>query len=123
MLLSIDSVKDLDTVEWDGTAWVWPEGNHLVEHDTDVDSATTRCADFDWEPSGSKGLMVWGTSSGSLSYKTYTASTSTWNGASTITATGTHPWVQLRRNPRDVSGDVKILGAMLNSNNDLGALK
>lgn len=32
---------------------------------------------------------------------------------------GTHPWVQLRRNPRNVFGDTRMLGATLNSNHDL----
>lgn len=117
MTVSVDSGSALNTIRWDGSAWTKDSA-----HDTSVDASSTRCADFSWEPSGSKGLLVWGTSSGSLSYKTFTAPSS-WSGTSTKTAAGTHPWVQLRRNTRDVSDDAKILGAMLNSNYDLGALK
>jgi hypothetical protein len=116
MAVIVDSRRDLNTVRWDGSSWTRDS-----EHDSNVDTSSTRCADFEWEPSGSKGLLVWGTSSGSLSYKTFTAP-STWSGTSTITAADTHRWVQLRRNTDDVSGDIKILGGTLNNNDDLGAL-
>lgn len=117
MLVSVDRILDLNTADWNGTVWT-----AHTEHDADVDDYNARVADFEWEPSGSKGLLVWGTTAGFLSYKTFTAP-STWSSASTVAAAGTHPWVQLRRNPRNVDGDVKILGAMLNSNFDIGALK
>lgn len=121
MAVCIPDFKGADgsliTIRWDGSSWTLDS-----THDTQVDAYSSRCADFAWEPSGSKGLLVWGTTSGSISYKTFTAP-STWSGISTVTASGTHPWIQLRRNTKDESGGVKILGAMLNSNNNLGALK
>lgn len=116
LYMVIDSGYNLNTAYWSGSAWTVHS-----EHDAAVDTHARRCADFEWEPSGGKGLLVWGTSSGSLSFKTFTVP-STWSSASTITAAGRHPWVQLRRNTK-VTDNVRILGAMLNSNNDLGALK
>jgi len=115
--LVIDAGSDLNTAFWDGTAWtVHPE------HDSAVNTNARRCADFEWEPTGSKGLLAWGTAPNTLSYKRFTAS-STWSGISTISTTGNELWVQLRRNLSDVASDAKILGAMLNNNFDLGALK
>jgi hypothetical protein len=118
MFLTVDSAKDLWTVDWNPTIWT----THSPAHDTAVDSATTRCADGDWEPTESKYLMVYGRSSGDVARKTWTTA-SGWSTVSSVTASGTHPWIQLRRNLRDVTGDVKILGAVLNSKNELGALK
>jgi hypothetical protein len=117
MFLTVDSLMDLWTVDWNPTTWT----THTV-HDTDVDFAGDRCADGDWEPTASKYLMVYGTVGGSVAMKTWTAA-SGWSGVGSVTAASTHDWIQLRRNPRDVAGDVKILGAMLNSNYDIGALK
>ncbi len=115
MLMAVAPNKDLDliTVRWDGSAWTLDPA-----HDVEVDSITTRVADFEWEISGGKGLLVWGTTTGSISWRTFTAP-STWDTVSTETNSGTHPWVQLARNPRDVNGDLKIAGATLNSDNDL----
>jgi len=117
MFLTVDDWPALWTVDWNPTTWT----THSV-HDTSVDYATTRCADGDWEPTGSKYLMVRGTDSGYVRWKTWTPA-SGWSSSTNTAATGNHYWIQLRRNPRDVTGDAKILGAMLNSNNDLGALK
>jgi len=115
--LVVDAGSDLNTAFWDGTAWtVHPE------HDSAVNTNARRCADFEWEPPGSKGLLAWGTAPNTLSYKRFTAS-SIWSGISTISTTGNELWVQLKRNPRDVASNAKILGAILNNNFDLGALK
>lgn len=113
MAVSVDSGRDLYTVRWNGSGWTRDS-----IHDSSVDFSSTRCADFEWEPSESNGLLVWGSGTGSLSYKTLTAS-STWSEISTVTSNGTHPWIQLR-NTR--ATDVKILGSMLNSNYNLGTL-
>jgi len=117
MFLVVSEAYDLYTADWNPTTWT----THSV-HDTLVDYSSTRCADGDWEPTGSKYLMVRGTESGYVRWKTWTPA-SGWSTATSVTASGTHNWIQLRMNPRSVSGDVKILGAMLNSNNQLGALK
>ena len=117
MFLTVDSVSDLWTVDWNPTAWT----THSV-HDIDVSFAADRCADGDWEPTGSKYLMVYGTTAGFIEWKTWTQA-SGWSGTTSVIAASSQHWIQLRRNPRNVVGDVKILGAMLNGNNDLGALK
>lgn len=116
LYMVIDGRYNLNTAYWNGNEWIIH-----AEHDNNVDTNTQRCADFEWEPSGGKGLLVWGTRSGSLSFKTFT-SPSTWSATSTITASGTHPWIQLKRNT-DPTSNTKILGAMLNNNFNLGALK
>ncbi|MCJ7762831.1 hypothetical protein MUP38_05180 [Candidatus Bathyarchaeota archaeon] len=117
MLTSVDSGSDLNTVYWSGDGdWSAP-----IEHDASVDYNAYRCADFAWEPTGGKGLLVWGTASGSISRKTFTAP-STWGSAATVNYTGTKAWIQLRTNTRTVGGDAKILGAVLNSAFDIGAI-
>ena len=117
MLISVDSGSDLNTVYWSGDGdWSAP-----IEHDASVDYNAYRCADFAWEPTGGKGLLVWGTLSGSISRKTFTAP-STWGSAATVNYTGTKAWIQLRTNTRTVGGDAKILGAVLNSAFDIGAI-
>jgi len=117
--VSVDQASDLNSAEWSGTTWTLH-----TEHDTNVDSATQRPADFAWESTGSKGLLVWGTTAGQIAYKTFTAP-NTWGTQQNPTmGANTHPWVQLRTNPRDIVGDVKILGAVLEDTVfDLGAIK
>lgn len=115
MVVIIDSGDDLNSVFWNGTLWGSP-----VEHDDGVTHPGSRCADFDWEPTGSKGLLVWSTAQDSVSYKTFTAP-STWGSSSTASNPAGHPWIQLRRSSRNA--DVKILGATLNGNQDLFGLK
>jgi len=113
----VDAGNDLNTAYWDGNTWTVH-----TEHDDAVDMNSQRCADFTWEPTGSNGLLVWGTNANQISYKTFTAP-NTWNAQANIAMGGsTHYWVQLKTNPKTVSGDVKILGAVLDSNNDLGAI-
>jgi len=117
--VSLDHQIDLNTAYWSGTAWTLH-----TEHDADVDSDAQRCADFAWEPTGSKGLLVWGTTTGQISYKTFTASNTWGTQQNPVMGANIHPWVQLRTNPRDIVGDVKILGAVLEGTVfDLGAIK
>jgi len=119
MVLAVgDNGADLSTVYWDGTAW-----GALVSQDTAMDFSNSRSFDFAWEATGSKGVLVWGTRSGQITYSAFTAP-STW-GAATDTGMGTntHRWVQLRANTAPVQGGPKILGAVLeNGANDLGAI-
>jgi len=96
------------------------------EVDDAIDSATTRPVDFDWEPTGNKGLIVWGTLQDYIHYNTYSISSGWGASWTTSVSMGTHihPWVQLRSNPRSISGDVKILGAVLEDTAyDIGAIK
>lgn len=114
MATVVDDSNGLTTITWDGSSW------SDTEHDTNIDTDSSRPADFAWEPSGGKGLLVWGTLSNQVTEKTFN-SPSTWSGISTTTTSGsgTHPWIQLRMNPRDIGGDVKILGVTLESSNEL----
>lgn len=113
LTIIIDGGSNLNSIFWNGSAWDAP-----TIHDTAILNPGTRSADFDWEPSGSKGLLVWSTAQGSVSFKTFTAPSS-WSGMSTVSNPGGHPWIQLRRNPKNVNGDVRIMGAILNSNQNL----
>jgi hypothetical protein len=113
---AVDAGSDLNTAYWSGSAWTVH-----TEHDAAVDTHAARCFDFAWNPTGSTGLLVWGTTANSISRKTFTPP-NTWGAATTATAAGTHPWVQLRTNPRYVTGDKYILGAVLNSNFDIGSI-
>jgi hypothetical protein len=113
MLISVDGSSDLNTVYYAGS------GDWTVQtpkHDLSVDTHTQRCADFAWEPTGSKGLLVWGTTAGEISYKTF-AAPNTWgpqqNPTMSTNSTNLHPWVQLRTNTRSIAGDTLILGAVL----------
>jgi hypothetical protein len=126
MCAGVNDLADLN-------AWAWnmaeenPGIYHMVnEVDDSVDASSQRCVDFAWEPIGNKGLIVWGTTSGRLNYNTYSISAG-W-GVSWTTyvsmAGGTHPWVQLKTNPRNVDGDIKVLGAVLTDTvYDIGAIK
>ncbi len=119
MVLAVgDNGSDLSTVYWDGTAW-----SARVTQDTGMDFNSARSFDFAWEDTGSKGLLVWGTTSGQITYRTFTAP-GTW-GTSTNAAMGTntHRWVQLRTKPAAVEGGARIFGGVLeNGANDLGAV-
>ena len=112
------TTSDLNTAYWSGSAWT-----AHTEHDSGIDTHATRCADFAWEPTGGKGLLVWGTATGVINWKSFTAP-NTWpsSGAPTM-AGGVHPWVQLRTNTRNIAGDMKILGIILTGTIfDLGAI-
>src|SRR5207249_3347965 len=59
---------NLNTCYWTGSAWA-----NLNLHDSAYDAVQTRAFDFAWENTGSKGLLVWGTTAGQITYKTCTA--------------------------------------------------
>lgn len=120
LYLVIDGGSDLNTAYWSGSTWTIH-----AEHDGTVDTNAQRSADFAWESTGNKGLLVWGTSAGAIAYKAFTAP-DTWGSQQnpSMGSGGTHPWVQLRTNPRSISGDEKILGAILEGSNvDIGAIR
>jgi hypothetical protein len=126
MCAGVNDLTDLN-------AWAWnmaeetPGRYHIVnEVDEGVDSNAQRCIDFAWESTGNKGLIVWGTTAGRINYNTYSVSTGWGASWATYVSMGvnTHPWVQLRTNTRNINGDVKILGAVLEATVlDLGAIK
>lgn len=120
--LVVDGGSDLNTAYWSGSAWTIH-----TEHDGTVDTNAQRCADFAWEPTGSKGLLVWGTSPGFITYRTFTAP-NTWTITTNVAmrsgaAARNHLWVQLRTNPRSINGDIMILGVVAEATDlDLGAI-
>ena len=114
---SFDVNLNLHTCYWDGSSF-----STEVNQDGNIDTEFDRPFDFAWESSGSKGLLVYGTTSGQLTYRTFTAP-STWGAATDIAyGSNTKRWVQARTNPLPVTGGTKILGAVMeNGDNDLGA--
>jgi len=109
---------NLHTCYWTGSGWA-----NWNTHDVGIDSTATRPFDFAWEDSGSRGILVWGTTAGQITYRTFTAP-NTW-GTITNVAMGanTHQWVQLRTNPSSTMGATKILGAVMEGTAlDLGAI-
>jgi hypothetical protein len=115
----VDGAQDLNTAYWNGSAWT----TH-AEHDGTVDSDAERCADFAWEPAGGKGILVWGTTAGQIAYKTF-ISPNTWGPQQNVVmGTNVHRWVQLRTNPRAVTGDMLVIGAVLEGATfDLGSIR
>jgi hypothetical protein len=99
-----------------------------VPRDAGVDTNAQRCADFAWEYNlapapKNQGILVYGTTAGQIAWRIFKAP----NYVGTVTNVGmgvnVHPWVQLKSNTRAVSGDVKILGAVLEGTVfDLGAI-
>ena len=117
---SSTTVSELETAYWSGSAWTVH-----TEHDAALDSNAQRPYDFAWEPTGGKGLLVYGTTADYITYETFTAP-NTWVGPTNIEmgSGGTHPWVQLRTNTRSISGDMMILGAVLEATYfDLGGIR
>jgi len=119
MLTMVDSGSDLHTGYWNGATW-----SITSNIDTAVDTNSRRPVDFEWEPTGSKGLLVRGTNSGQITWRTWTTGTGWGTDNNPSMGAYGHFWVQLRRNPRNVAGDIKILGAVAETTaNDLGAIK
>jgi hypothetical protein len=118
-LTVIDGAQDLNTAYWSGSAWTVH-----TEHDGTVDTDAERCADFAWEPTGGKGLLVWGTTAGQIAYETFTAP-NTWGMQQNLAmGANVHRWVQLRTNTRSITGDTLILGAVLEGTVfDMGAIR
>ncbi len=119
VLAAGENANGLYTCYWTGSAWA-----NLNTHDTAIDAAGTRVFDFAWESSGSKGLLVWGTTAGVITYRTF-AAPNTW-GITTNVAMGTnvHAWVSLRTNPLPQPGAATIVGAVMETTaNDLGEIR
>jgi hypothetical protein len=119
LFMVVDGGSDLNTAYWNGSEWTVH-----AEHDDTVDTNAQRPADFAWEPAGGKGLLVWGTTAGQITYKTFTAP-NTWGPQQNPTmGANIHPWIQLRTNTRNIAGDTLILGAVLEGTVfDLGAIR
>ncbi len=111
-----DSGSDLGTAYWNGATWTVTSNI-----DTAVDSATTRTVGFEWNPSGSTGILVWDTDTTGTTISTRVCSPQCT--ASTVTKStyaGTGAWMTLFSNPTN-SDTVNILGLRLNRNFDIGS--
>src|SRR5581483_11566574 len=95
-----------------------------ASQDTGITGTATRGVDFAWNPSGDTGISIvdFG-GSGGASYRTWTASTSTWGALTSISGiTGTTPWVQAATNPTDADS-INSLWSKMNSLFDIGSIK
>jgi len=126
MYVGVNSLTDLNAFAFDMADTPPSRVNAVDEVDDAIDSETSRPIDFDWEPTGNKGLIVWGTTTAQINYNTYSISSGWGASWTTYVSCGSniHPWIQLKSNPRNIAGDIKILGAVLEGTaNDLGAIK
>jgi len=92
---SVDSQNDYDSIHTANTNTVTLH----TQTDAAVDSASARPADFMWAGNNSTGLQIWGTASGSFSYRKFTAP-NTFGTAGTVSSTNLHHWFDCRTNPR-----------------------
>lgn len=118
MVCQVGDNRDLTCTQINAGALV----SRWVEHDTSVDRANTRSFDFVWEPSGSLGLLVWGTSSGSVSRRTYSGDSDSWGATGTVQYAGTHPWIIGAANSAGYD-TVRALFISINSQQDFGSMK
>lgn len=113
MLSVVDGDSDLNTSDWNGTAWAVH-----TEHDAAVNSHAMRTGTVEFEPTGSEALLVWVTDTTNISYKTWTPGAG-WSSTSTFDYPGADGrWIQARRDPRNV-GSARIMVATADLNNDL----
>src|SRR5947208_298889 len=64
ILLIGQTSSPVSSCYWSGSGW-----SNFVTHDAASDSWTTRSEDFAWESTGSRGLLVWGTTAGPITYR------------------------------------------------------
>ncbi len=127
MYVGVNDLTDLNAFAFDMANSPPTRVNTVNEVDDSIDSNAARCVDFAWEPTGNKGLIVWGTTAAQIHHNTYSISTGWGASWTTYDSMGTaiHPWVQLRTNPRSISGDTMILGAVMEGGTAyrIGAIK
>ncbi len=117
MAVFVDSGSDLHAAYWSGASWTVTSN-----HDLAVDVIAGRPADFEWNPSGSTGKLVWDTDTTgtTLNVSTWTTG-SGWVADPTISSyAAAGRWVALYGNPTD-SNTVNVLGGRLNANFDIGS--
>src|SRR5207244_5066107 len=92
--------------------------------DIPIDQYLYRAFDFAWEATGSKGLLVWSTTAGQITYRTFTAP-DTWGSITNVAMGATdHTWIHVRTNPSLQAGATKILGAASeNTAQSLGGIR
>ena len=111
-----DSRPALHTGYWNGATWALTSSI-----DTGVDSGTARPADFEWNVTGSAGILVWDTDGAGVLLSQRPCTPQCTAATATISSyAGTGAWLALYRNP--TTTDIpKILGGRLNSNFDIGS--
>ncbi|MFY3742214.1 MAG: hypothetical protein HMLIMOIP_002678, partial [Candidatus Nitrosomirales archaeon] len=101
MVCQVDDVSDFTCAGWDGaTLGTWT--NPAL--DTGITSVVTRSFDIAWDPSGSTGLVVYDTNSGSLDWRTFdfTGSSPSFSTPQTaISYANNHRWIRATTNPTD----------------------
>jgi uncharacterized repeat protein (TIGR01451 family) len=112
--------EDLHTAYWNGSTW------NVTDHiDSDIDTETTFTADFDWNPTGSTGKLVWDTDGSGSTLSVRTCAPKCNGSTTTISTYGDFGrWLSLHRNPT-ASDTVDILGIRLSDDffgdEDLGS--
>ncbi len=107
MIGGLDAGSDFSTALWSNGVW-----SGALRHDATSDGNTRRMADFEWESTGNNGIVMWGTTSGQVDYKTYNVGTGWGAQNNVVTSASTHAWIWLVKNPNNATGDVKILGGI-----------
>ncbi len=118
MVLSLDDKSDVYARPWDGMMW-----NDAAPLDNSMQTATQRCIDGDWEPTGEQFIAVGGNSGvAAISYKTWTptggwtpTTQGTWSTFAGLTTA--QSWIQVRSNPK--AADPPVLIGTLDSGNDI----
>jgi len=112
----VDSGSDLGTAYWNGSTWTVTAGIELT-----LDIATTRPADFAWDPSGSTGKLVWDRDTTGTTLSQRTCSPQCTGATSTVsTYAGTGRWITMYTDPT-AADSINILSARMNSANALGS--
>ncbi len=114
MICQVDDLSDLTCAQIDGGvlgAWTSLNAN--------LDSSTSRPADYVWDSSGSTGLAVYGTTADVITKRTWDGAN--WSGATSVDSVGTHLWIVLVRNPMGSDKNKALMG-MINSNADIGTM-
>ncbi|WP_415283026.1 hypothetical protein [Candidatus Nitrososphaera sp. FF02] len=130
MLAVSGSFNDLDTSVWTGTAWQpYNPGAPLFAgsvHDSNIDTISVRAFDWAWDNAGdaTRGVLVWSTDSGVISYKRFTL-TNTWTQQLPFADDGaTHGWVSLNEHSNPTSADqVSVLGAVIDADSDISQVR
>ncbi|AFU57825.1 putative cell wall-anchored protein [Candidatus Nitrososphaera gargensis Ga9.2] len=114
MICQVDDLSDLTCAQIDGGvlgAWTSLNAN--------LDSSTSRPADYVWDSSGSTGLAVYGTTTDVITKRAWDGAN--WSGATSVDSVGTHLWIVLVRNPLGSDKNKALMG-MINSNADIGTM-
>jgi uncharacterized repeat protein (TIGR01451 family) len=104
----VDANDDLGTSYWNGSSWA-----ATMDIETSLPSSTRRTADFEWNPSGSTGRLVWGYSGSTTQLRQMECAPQCTGGVSTISTYNNETrFLTLYKNPTD-SDTINILGARL----------